>query len=646
MALVKKSELAGKVIRRDPVTPVKSIQEPIKAAPISTRREQNRSRARQEKAAERIGAATEELAAGLTEAASQAAELSGSLQEIASSAEEAASAAQQSQAAVDSLGPIFVQARDRAETSRAKTASLQAFLLEVGAQIEVLATSVADNAARQLASVDLVAKLEAQATSVGEITTTVGDIADQTNLLALNAAIEAARAGDHGRGFAVVADEVRAFSETSEKSARQVQDLAQAVVNDVRTVSARIKKAAEVAHSEAQNGKAVATSLEAIRADIRVLAEGSESILLAMTEAESGAREVRKGAEQIASAAEEQAGATNEAQQAVQQQSTSLEQAQKTAQSLAGIAEGLQSDDGSSTSAQEVASAAEELSATVQELSGAATEILAAVEQIGKAAQIQSAATQQSNAAMTQIEKAAESTREAASHSVQTADALLPNLETNRNAVRSLTNNVVESLKETQAVGSLINSLEASARRIDKIVDSIAVVAVQTNMLAVTGSVEAARAGEFGRGFALVSSDIRKLARDSSDNADTVKDVARLIQDQIVSVKRDLEQIAVATQGELRRNQKIQDDLAVIETDMRTARSSLADILKGSDAIVTSVRQVMEGTQQVAAAAEQANRAAQQATTAATEQARGADDLAAAIEEIASLADELHIAKS
>ena len=73
-----------------------------------------------------------------------------------------------------------------------------------------------------------------QAVNIGDVTKTVGHVSDQTNLLALNAAIEAARAGDHGRGFAVVADEVRALAETSEKSAREAQNLAAQIQNEVK----------------------------------------------------------------------------------------------------------------------------------------------------------------------------------------------------------------------------------------------------------------------------------------------------------------------------------------------------------------------------------------------------------------------------
>jgi methyl-accepting chemotaxis protein len=205
---------------------------------------------------------------------------------------------------------------------------------------------------------------------------------------------------------------------------------------------------------------------------------------------------------------------------------------------------------------------------------------------------------------------------------------------------------VSEAVQETDSVAELIGSLEKSSRKIEKIVDGIALVAVQTNMLAVNGSVEAARVGEYGRGFAVVSTDIRTLARDSGDNADRVKDVVRLIQDQIAGVRRELEQIAMGAQAEIARNQLLIERLGVIETDVTDLRDGSTEILAGSDAILASMKQVQAGTEQIAVAAEEASGAAAQAATAAREQARGTEDLAAAIEEIASLADELQIAGS
>lgn len=61
----------------------------------------------------------------------------------------------------------------------------------------------------------------------------INDIAFQTNILALNAAVEASHAGDAGKGFAVVAQEVRKLAESSNKAAREVEE----VSNKVLTLS-------------------------------------------------------------------------------------------------------------------------------------------------------------------------------------------------------------------------------------------------------------------------------------------------------------------------------------------------------------------------------------------------------------------------
>jgi methyl-accepting chemotaxis protein len=61
--------------------------------------------------------------------------------------------------------------------------------------------------------------------AIGEIISTVGEIADQSNLLALNAAIEAVRAGEQGKGFVVVATEIRSMADRSKKATAQVKQI-------------------------------------------------------------------------------------------------------------------------------------------------------------------------------------------------------------------------------------------------------------------------------------------------------------------------------------------------------------------------------------------------------------------------------------
>jgi len=72
-------------------------------------------------------------------------------------------------------------------------------------------------------------ELAQRAGQIREVLGLIGDISSRTDLLALNAAVEASRAGDHGRGFAVVAEEVRQLAERSQKAAREIGELIDAV---------------------------------------------------------------------------------------------------------------------------------------------------------------------------------------------------------------------------------------------------------------------------------------------------------------------------------------------------------------------------------------------------------------------------------
>jgi methyl-accepting chemotaxis protein len=595
---------------------------------------------RNQKIEERIAAASEELATGVTEAASAAEELRRAMEQISSGAEEAAAAAQETLAVADTTSSTLVQARDRADEARQRTEALQGLIAESSNQIGMWANNIKHNGERQAASVVIVEKLSQQAASISDVTKTVSHVSDQTNLLALNAAIEAARAGDHGRGFAVVADEVRALAETSEKGARDAQNLAAQIQDEVKSIATLITGAADSATAEAEKSQTVILALGEVRKEIVALSDGSHVIAKTALESEKAAREAQKGAEIISSAAEEQAAAASEALRSVEQQSSALDECQSATHSVATYASKIGTASGAE-SADQLASAAEQLSATVQEISGAAAQIMVAVEQISKGGQQQAAATQQASAAMNQIEKTAVLALENATKSLDRTDQCVTMLREVRETVSGLSAGVARSLEITRKSLALMARLETVSRSVDKIVDGIGMVSLQTNMLAVSGSVEAARAGDLGKGFAVVSKDIRNLARDSGENAARIKDTVRAIQDQIAIVRKDLEQIVAAAEAENQRSAAVLSSLGVVETGIDELAAGNRQIRTGAEAILTSLREGARGVQQIAAAAEEAGSAASEASAAAKQQARGAEELAAAIEEIASLAEEI-----
>ena len=262
-------------------------------------------------------------------------------------------------------------ARGEANASVRRTEAVAVALTESSAQIAGSVRSIEQVAQRQGASVTLLIELDAKAKEIADVSQVVSRLSDQKNLLALNAAIEAARAGEHGRGFAVVADEVRSLAESSDRSAREAQNLSASIQKDIGEVGAALRETADRALQGARAAALVSETLQAWRGDMAKIAEGSRSILTAAFEAERAAQEAQKGAEQIASSAEEQSSAATQARGAVEQQAKSLDEGQIAAQRLAVLAEKLRSSRTNVSSLEQISASAEELSASVQELSSA-----------------------------------------------------------------------------------------------------------------------------------------------------------------------------------------------------------------------------------------------------------------------------------
>lgn len=621
-----------------------SVETIARPRALDAQRHRVRKAARRQNAADGIAAATLELASQTAETAAAARQLSASMQEISAGALEASTACQESLAVMGSLGEqIGVQRVATQETEELAT-TLQQLLLASKSALGDMVASVSAAAARQMDSVTRIADLERQADEIGEIVQVVSDIADETNLLAINAAIEAARAREHGKGFAVVADEVRALAETSERSARDIRELIDAVRTGVGTVAGSVRTSFDTAQGEMTKGDAIAEQLEGFASAVEDVVASASEVSASAIQSERSALEIRRMTEEIAAAAEEQSNSLAQALDMVGEQGTALSQSERAAEELSEIAEELRSTEDDGESADEVAAAADELSAAVEEINRSATQIVLALQETAQGGRLQAARTEQAAAAIAQISHASDISRNRAERSEEQVDGMILMLASTREAVAAMVDSIAAAANDSLESVEQVRALDDVSRRIDKIVDAIATVAMQTNMLAISGSVESARAGEYGRGFAAVSADIRKLAKDSAENADRIKSLVREVQDRIRAVRGDLYETSQLALSEVARARVTTDRLAEIQRDVGTLGSNSEKVKLAAEQIASGLLEVQQGMDSIAAAARQSEEVSATATVTARSQSTAAEELAAAVEEIAALASELQSA--
>jgi methyl-accepting chemotaxis protein len=73
-----------------------------------------------------------------------------------------------------------------------------------------------------------------------------------------------------------------------------------------------------------------------------------------------------------------------------------------------------------------------------------------------------------------------------------------------------------DAMTQIREAGTIVRELSVASADIGKVVSLIQAIAEQTNLLALNATIEAARAGEAGRGFAVVASEVKQLATQTS----------------------------------------------------------------------------------------------------------------------------------
>ncbi|HML31860.1 methyl-accepting chemotaxis protein [Sporomusa sphaeroides] len=199
-----------------------------------------------------------------------------------------------------------------------------------------------------------------------------------------------------------------------------------------------------------------------------------------------------------------------------------------------------------------------------------------------------------------------------------------------------------EQLRRTVAeVTENINLLSAHSKDISQIIDLIKAISGQTNLLALNAAIEAARAGEAGRGFAVVAEEVRKLAEQTNEAADSVTTKILQVQQQVDTVHNANTMLG----GELTHIEtavaNLADALREIMSWSASSKKAVEEITQLNEAASASFVEIAASSNDIAAVSKEIAAESEEAAAAIQEQTASIEEFTATANQLSHLADEM-----
>jgi methyl-accepting chemotaxis protein WspA len=159
-----------------------------------------------------------------------------------------------------------------------------------------------------------------------------------------------------------------------------------------------------------------------------------------------------------------------------------------------------------------------------------------------------------------------------------------------------------------EAAGSInakLAVLNERAGNINQVVTTITKVADQTNLLSLNAAIEAEKAGEYGRGFAAVAAEIRRLADQTAVATYDIEQMVKEIQSAVSAGVMGMDKFSEEVRRGMQDVQQISGQLSQIIQQVQTLAPRFEMVNEGMQAQATGAEQISEALLQLTDAAQQ-----------------------------------------
>lgn len=253
------------------------------------------------------------------------------------------------------------------------------------------------------------------------------------------------------------------------------------------------------------------------------------------------------------------------------------------------------------SASENIAASSQELSASVQEVASKFHLIDVSTGEINNVLQDTSASSQQIAASSEEVDASVNILSNKAVEGSSNAEKIKDRAKKARDESREGFKNAAKVYSEVEGAilvdiekGKVVEEIKTMAETIDSI-------AQQTNLLALNAAIEAARARESGHGFAVVAEEVRRLAEQSSNEVQNVKNTIDKVQEAFKSLSDNSRQLLEFMDSKV----KVQFERFIeigekYETDGDFVSSMSEELASMTQEISSTMNQVSEAIQSMA----------------------------------------------